>query len=182
MKKFIVVVVIAAIVGLIVKMKEDQRVREKRFSEQWDERMRNSGEVNSEPPVSPAPETETEVETETPAETDVSNESYGDPIETSNSNNYEAPSSSPANNRQSQWINCDRCHGGGLELCYKCGGKGQGKCSSCHGTGTSYATSGAYTCNQCNGRGIANCSTCYSKGNMGNCRTCRGRGQVLVEY
>ncbi len=74
----------------------------------------------------------------------------------------EYDSSNSSNNQnvqtQKQWVNCKKCHGTGLSVCYSCGGDGM-----------SYDNK--KECYRCNG-----------KGTYGDCDECDGRGQVLMEF
>lgn len=87
------------------------------------------------------------------------------------------------NNQQSQiekqWVNCNKCHGTGLEFCDRCGGSRNQKCHNCSGRGN-MGYNGERICTECNGRGLETCSGCGGKGNRGDCNECKGRGQIKM--
>ena len=96
-------------------------------------------------------------------------------------------------------INCDRCHGTGIDswtdrfrTCPKCGGSGQIKdyyddiCPNCHGdyegfrgkeTCSACSGTGKVTCSYCNGTGKRKCASCDGSGKI-SCKTCGGVGSV----
>lgn len=80
----------------------------------------------------------------------------------------------PEPQRQKQWVNCNKCHGTGVDKCYSCNGKGIKRCWYCAGTGIHERI----TCRECHGKGDKECYECRGTGNWGNCKKCSGRGQV----
>ena len=91
------------------------------------------------------------------------------------------PETVPQTQQQRQWVNCNECHGTGLEKCYECDGSGQRECSTLRIY--SYQCDGCENmapCPSCNGTGAKKCYNCYGRGNKGNCDNCNGRGQVQI--
>lgn len=82
----------------------------------------------------------------------------------------------PCNNSKchSGTIQCNKCKGGGLELCPSC--KGTKTCNKCYGTGT-YLDS--VTCTSCDGDGFF--INPYNWQQMVKCSKCNGLGVTFIE-
>ena len=91
----------------------------------------------------------------------------------SNSNNETTELSTQSIPQQKQWVNCRECHGTGTEVCWQCKGKGNIRCDHCT-NGLVYGK----TCSVCHGTGQREDRLCNGTGILGNCRKCKGRGQV----
>lgn len=100
---------------------------------------------------------------------------------------------------KTRWINCNKCHGSGIESyspsgrpfsCTRCSGRGQVKetyreiCPNCHGeyrkkvgTCKSCGGTGRRTCPDCGGKKIVRCDKCSGTGRA-DCPTCSGHGVV----
>ena len=83
----------------------------------------------------------------------------------------------------SQYVDCPRCNGSGIDVCEDCKGRGTRHCRSCNGYGED---SRGKSCLSCNGNGIVSCAReveceyCYGygKGVLETCSNCNGTGEI----